>query len=854
VLIDVCCNLVDIKTCYERLLVEWNTVIMEEWAPVAWAKTLSNLDRANLLRRGWSAWPAEEHDPDSYWFRLAREVTKQIVGCGAELFPSYDLQHLVSIHDKSVLIAPRTHDNHSLFSILALFGVYVVQPPPHIFSVLEMIANNSRTSTLSPRSLHNLLCDSLTNITGPSFEVKAAHQVMEYLALTSSPPTLELLSDLPWFSRTDGSLVSLTSPSASTQWIIPETEEEAWLFADDPHMLAWNCVSDDLRVHLLKASAAEVLNVTPLHVALVSTFLASRFSHLDSSTDELPEAYVTHHFDWLVRFWTWIAQWPARENFFKTQAGRVQHLHLLPTSRKSLRKMSSQVVIFRNVSQVVVKAWGALGVHGLHDSIPRDAVSIFKEKHFALEQGTPGFVALLIKSCIMDRQPLLDQHSFKHIRDSLTSGLRLEAEPEFSVEDQNKLLQLPVFMVRLLPGNNSILGPASGKRIFISLPDNYPLPRLLNDQIVYVDMGDFSTANLIKLVDRNRLEICSELDILRLAIEHWDSQPTDLQDRFISNIFDNRRHTFELRERLKTLNFVSVNQIDHRVPPRGLIHPHSSLAVLYKGEAGKIPTGLLASRRYLLVMENESFVKSSLDESIVQERLEYLSSGAPDEKANVNKAAALVKLLNQSWRSSYGPHISRRRSMKWFPCNGLSLVDPDHCRDSHPGPHAHPYYYNFCLNILDGIVVSELGFRSALGWSDPIPSPVLIEQLRKTLNTSDRKRDRLVELLNYLGRLRSEGRLTREVEHLKQIVEGQLWIPVMRSIGSHNMATSKHAVLLESGLRPPFRQVDPQLRYPHFLLEMGCTQRYRPIKRWHKYDAILILCDIDPHLKPLSRS
>ena len=409
-------------------------------------------------------------------------------------------------------------------------------------------------------------------------------------------------------------------------------------------------------------------------------------------------------------------------------------------------------------------------------------------------------------------------------------------------------------MVRHLPGKNSTLGPASGKRIFINLPDDYPLPRLENDQIVYVDMGDFCTASLVRLVDRNHLKIFSELDILKLAIEHWDSQPMDLQDRFISNIFDNRRHTSELRERLKTLNFVTVNQVDHRVPPCGLIHPHSPLAVLYKGEAGKIPTGPLASRRYLLVMENESFVKSSLDESIIQERLDYLSSGASDEKGNVSKAASFVKLLNQSWRSSYGPLISRWRSMKWFPCNGLSLVDPDHCRDSHPGPHAHPFYYNFCLNMLDGIVVSEPGFRSALGWSDPIPSSVLIEQLRKTLNTSDRKRDRLVELLNYLGRLRSDGRLTGEVEHLKKIVEGQLWIPVMRSLGSHNMATSKHAVLLETSLRPPFRQVDPQLRYPHFLLEMGCTQRYRPNKRCLKYDVILILCNIDPHSKPLSRS
>ena len=857
-LIDICCNLVDIRTCYKRLLVEWNTIILEEWAPVAWAKTLSDLDPANLLPRGWSAWPAEEHDPDSYWFRLAHEVTKQIVGCGASLFPSYDLQNLVSIHDKPVLFTPRTDNNNSLFSILALFGVYIVQPPPQIFSALKVIANNFQASTLSPHSLHNLLCDSLTNITGPSFEIKAAHQVMRYLALTSSPPTLELLSDLPWFSRPDGSLVSLTRPSTNPRWIIPATEEEARLFADDPYTLAWDCVSDDLRVHLLKAQAAAVLNVTSLNVALVSAFLHSRFSHLDSFADELPEANATHHFDWLVRFWTWVAQWPARDSFFRTQAERVQHLHLLPTSRKSLRKMSSQVVVFQTIPQAAVTAWGALGVHGLHDSIPRDAVSILKEKSFALGQSAPGFVSFLIRSCDVNSRPLLDQASFKHIRDSLTSGLRPEAEPELSVQDQEKLLQLPVFMVRHLPGKNSTLGPASGKRIFINLPDDYPLPRLKNDQIVYVDMGDFSTANLIKLADRNRLEILSEFDILKLAIEHWDSQPMDLQDRFISNIFENRHHTFELRERLKTLNFVTVNQVDHRVPPRGLVHPHSPLAVLYKGEAGRLPTGRFSSSDYLLVMQSEGFVDFFLNESIIQERIEYFSSVYSEGKPIWQKATALVELLNQFWASSYRHLILGRRSLVWFPSNGLTLIAPDRCRDSHRGPHAHPYYYDLCLTVLNRVVVSSPGFRSALGWSesDPIPPHVLVEQLRQTLKLNlDGKGDRLIGLLNYLGQRYCDGALTSEVtDDLKQVIDGQLWIPVTarRALRSYDLVMSKYAVLSESSLTAPFHQVDPQLKYHRFLLEMGCTQRYFPLNLApQKCDTY---SSIGPHSKPLLRS
>ncbi|KIM49917.1 hypothetical protein M413DRAFT_439046 [Hebeloma cylindrosporum] len=808
----------------ERLLVEWNMVIMEEWAPAAWAKSLSELEPLNLLPRGWSAWPPEEHDPDSYWFRLAHEVTKKIVGCGESLFPSYDRRRLLSIDSKSVLFAQPTDNDCALFSILSCFDVHVVQPPPHIFGALKAIVANFQASVLSPLSLHTLLCHSVTHLPSKSFDVKAAHKVMDYLALTSSPPSLQLLSDLPWFSRTDGTFVSLNRAPANTQWIIPATEEEARLFTDDPHMLSWDCVSHDLRPHLLKPRTAEVLNVTPFNAELVSSFLSSRFSPLDSSCDELPDAHAARNVDWLLQFWTWVAQWPAREIFFRTQMGRVQHLHLLPTSHQSLRKMSSQVVIFQNVLQAVAEAWGTLGVHALHDSIPRDAVSVFKEKRFGLEKGTPGFVSLLIRSCIVDRQPLLDQHAFLHIRDSLASGLRFESEPELSIENQRKLLELRVFMVGHHPGERSILGSASGRRVFINLPDNYPLPRLDTD-VVYIDMRDFSTATLIRLVDRNRLEILSEIDVLKLAIDNWDAQPVDLQDRFIKNIFDNRRYTSELRDRLESLNFVSVNQVDHRVPPRGLIHPHSPLAVLYEGEAGRLPTGPFPSSDYLLVMQSERFVDSSLNESIVWERIEYLSSGSSQGESISRKAVAFVELLNQFWKRPYRPLILRGRPMVWFPSNDLSLIAPNRCRDRHRGDHAHPYYYDLCLRVLDVTRVTSPGFRSALGWSEPIPPHILVEQLRETLTRNlPEKASRLIELLNYLGQRYSD--VTSEVaDDLRQVIDDQRWIPVVaRSIESHALAASKHAVLSESGLGPPFRQVDPRLEH-RFLIEMGCTQR-----------------------------
>jgi hypothetical protein len=499
--------------------------------------------------------------------------------------------------------------------------------------------------------------------------------------------------------------------------------------------------------------------------------------------------------------------------------------------------MSSQVIIFQKVPQAAVEAWGALGVHGLHGSIPRDAVSILKEKTFAVEQGAPGFVSLLIKSCDVDQQPLLDQTSFSHIRDSLTLGLRLEAEPIFSLQDQQKLLMLPVFMVRHYPGKRSTLGSASGTYILMRLPDDFPLPRLESDDVIYVDMGDFATERLIRLVNRNRPQVHNELNILQLAINHWDHQPMDVQDRFIEKVFESRPRISALREPLKSLDFVTVDGKDHRVPPCGLIHPKSQLAELYEGEPGRIPTGRFALPDYLAVMQSEGFLDISLTELIVEERLQYLSLAPSDKTPIARKATAFVKLLDKSWKLSYRHLILQRRSMEWFPYDNMALVAPDRCRDSNQDSHAHPYYYDLCFKVLNGVVVRAPQFRSALGWSDAIPSHILVEQLRLTLKEEmNSKDDRLITLLNYLGQLYSASRLANEViEDLKEIVDGQLWIPVIaNSTRSLNLATSKHAVLSEeSKLASPFRQVDTQLKHHNFFLEMGCTKRYCLFKLYH---------------------
>jgi len=64
----------------------------------------------------------------------------------------------------------------------------------------------------------------------------------------------------------------------------------------------------------------------------------------------------------------------------------------------------------------------------------------------------------------------------------------------------------------------------------MSLSDDFPLP-FQYSPVVYVDLGDPDAKTLIQML----MQATDILDLLCIAVDHWDFQPSELQDRIIDN-------------------------------------------------------------------------------------------------------------------------------------------------------------------------------------------------------------------------------------------------------------------------------------------------------------------------------
>ncbi|KAF8963744.1 hypothetical protein BDZ97DRAFT_974471 [Flammula alnicola] len=301
-----------------------------------------------------------------------------------------------------------------------------------------------------------------------------------------------------------------------------------------------------------------------------------------------------------------------RKSFFD-KIGTITHLHLLPTSIGSLRKLSAQIIHFRNVNQASIDAWGLLGVYPVHPEIVSDAglISCLIQQSLAHIPRTSGYIVFLMRSCDSARQPQLSQGALASIRDSLLSGLPQDSRVELLPDEIKKLLSLRIFMVRKVEGSRG-LSAATGNRVFTNTDDDHPLPFLPDMQnVIYVDWKDSVTKALIGLVDF-AVKVHDHFDLLQLAIDNWGIQSNERQDVWVEKFLDNwRKLPHHLRSKLE-----------------GLPLSPSSLISLYTGEVGKIPVGRFSNSDYLTIMQNLGFVRFSLDEFVVAERLAYLHSAA----------------------------------------------------------------------------------------------------------------------------------------------------------------------------------------------------------------------------------
>lgn len=801
-----------------RRLVEWNRAIFDKFGPTAWVNILSDLS----VPSDWAAWPSEEHDKDSYWAKLTSSIIEIAITYKLSIFPlvSADGPLLyTALHDDSILLAPP--DPKVSLALLARLGLNIVQLPAHIFDILTSGSIQVSASVLAPTAVHKILRFRYLNDKQFSASQKDILDAIKYLVFSSTSPTVENIFGLPWLFHEDRSPAPLARSSMPPH-IVPATADEASiLFSSRNDMLSWASMSCELRDYLVRQASSSpsrrATNVILLTGDHVINYLQEKFRRFNSSEAEV--AADSAVIDWLACFWKWVMGWNKGDAFLDRYKD-FHDLHLLPTDHQTIRKMSSQIMVFKHINNASVAVLTQLGIHPLHSDLSRDdsLLRMLVKYSFAVTPQLRSYLSFLADNFVVAKLINLRVEDHVTIHESLYET-QLATKSTLSSSAKEKFSLLPIFHIRQENGKESILAPVFGEQqILVKVDTDVPVPLLPGRQPVYVDVSKPSTQKLIALVGSSKVH--NELDLLQLAIDNWRIQSSDLQDKFIQRIFDNLPKIS--RPQLRTLPFVTVDNSNQPVPPCDLIDPLSSLSQLYKNERGKFPAGKFATGNYLSMMRVYHFLKSGLDLGIVSERIEYLSN-AVYSPSILEKAKAFVKILDDNWEDAYGPSVVQARAITWLPSK--PLVSPSNSRDRYEGLHQHPHLYDLVLEVLAFAPLQSPGFRKALGWSDSVSTDVLLRQFSSALTSSLTRRSRVITLINYFGKHQISAEFLAD---LRKIVQDTKWVPVS-SQDPDAMSRTKYALLSETNLPAPFSQVDWRdisKDCENFLSAMGCTSRY----------------------------
>ena len=551
---DDLCNWTHCFFC--RRLVEWNKVIFEVWAPCAWADLLEELSSSNAP---WSLWPPAEKN--AYWKNLTLNLMKEVLRRNSPVFPvASDVASFLSLDDSSVLISPPSF-RLNLIHLLSNLGVKIVQPPAHIFAILESDDISIAARVLSPETLHDVLEAGYRHHQWHPHDPNTVGEIIEYLVVFILSPSLGNLIGLPWFVQPDGSPLTFQRPGVGPTCFIPSSEEETQLFGSHLQMLEWprSSFSDKLLSVLHHPGSSSILNVTLLQPCHVIDVLSRRFTQ-DNIVNGDPDS---PDFAWILAFWTWLEGWRSGNQAVgrtifeaKIWKNRLPSLYLLPTTSGRLRRLSERVIHISETDSSGASAWEKLGVPLLHCGVSSRAISMLSKEGFIETPEKSGFIPFLLDNSDPLLQNTLLPDDFEAIRRSLYSAAIRQRSffvPVCSINSAQKrvLEQLSIFYVRNAGGGRPALKSLGATRLHVTVLDDFPLP-FQHSPVVYVELGDPDAKTLIQML--GPMQATDVLDLLCIAVNHWDLQPSELQDCIIDLIFDNWRRLLPLtRKKLEDL-------------------------------------------------------------------------------------------------------------------------------------------------------------------------------------------------------------------------------------------------------------------------------------------------------------
>ncbi|KAJ6510488.1 hypothetical protein C8R45DRAFT_1088650 [Mycena sanguinolenta] len=818
----------------DSVLVEWNHILFDTFLPRTWAALLRVLLQEDQLKDVFRAWPPRQSEvfggDNAYWQALPAKLLACIVASRAEVWPVVagskggTLQHFADLG--SLLVASAEVDDATL-QALANAGLRVTQLPTYIVELLRSIGPAAQYTLLSPSVAYLGLSSQASEIQAMDAADRTA--LLEYLLQTKR---LEYLLGLPLIPLVNGFMAPVRRGAAPDHTMLSQVECDVFKTLDES-AVSLPSIPAYLRDLFRDSSALNISILSPEKVVsyLQSSPLGCDFSQRHEG--KLDDAVVA----WLTAFWAWLGTWPAHDLLFP----RIHNLYVVPT-RTGLESPEVGVFSELGADTALVSIFRSLGLAFLHPTFSADARKGLAHYPLVLK-GLSDIHLVLDRIRVAQNLQLEKDEAYTLSKHVLDCVLQTCQQRPLDENQRHKLRSLPIFPLltpsvivmpekspRALSGfrlpslhkkSKSVSLPnldRIGEGVTVlGIPSNTIAPLPVAAGVVYLDGANTNLALLPQLAPSSNSPL-SSADILALALEHFSLQSKSMQAKFLDFMVQNHNTLPPaLSKSLQTVPFIPVLDGTLQSPAHVIDPAKPELVAIYSESKDRIPTMQADDMLVLRHLRSLKLLTATLTLDLVAERIQFISS----RSASTESRLLTTQLLSMLYVSSLDcTSLEIPLEAKWLP-TATGLVGRGECLDAA----SQPELFDEVVPVLVRDIKLSQSLRAALGWDQPIPTSILLGQLRAIIRSGHASTLKLDCLIKEFS-----ARTLGEADHieLSSITTGKPWIP----IASNRLASTNYAVFASTFGLAGFYQIPFSLAdQPHvrsFLLRMGCTERPLP--------------------------
>ena len=625
--------------------------------------------------------------------------------------------------------------------------------------------------------------------------------LLEYLLSTN---TIENIVGISLIEQVDGSIISLSrrGDTPSNHVLLEPQDQEVFCHFDPRAILV--ATLPGIAIPHLKSTT--LLDVEPLKANHVMSYVGRAPSYFGLPA-ETSSGISDEYTGWVSKFLEWIHHSPLKNAL----RGWLRDRPLLPVDGGQLKMISNLIFSPKHTytNDGLVQFLQRLGFSFLHPGISDPAQQYLDPHLKSLDNprhvltSLPSFDQGLSTPDVVSLQDYILSHGHVARKDQVIQSILRKLPIYDHMNPTNPSLPEPSNPAPNYSTSWSRIPDDSKIRVVVVSPDIPLLPIAPN--IFFT-----SHLSLVQIL-YPKLVTVSDTDILKLAIHNFQSQPPELQARFLDQLTTTHIPKNSLSN-LQSIPFLLG--ADGRLhAPRSLVDPTSKFANLLPPDSPRLPQyrttpqhKIIASLRHL------SLLPDALTMEIFQEIVDVIVT-----KQDIRLSNSLLDFLDDDTTSWSLPNLLLDH--KWLETtNGLSSPN---------GSHGHQFA-ELCNNVLP-ILKRARSIQSSrllrdLHWDTPPTLQVVMAQFKALVNKSDPSCPELLPVTSFLGSNLGELSRSGQLQELEQSVKGRSWVPTHGS----TLTSTTFAIFKQDLAYHPFKYITSQFtddgNARSFLQAMGCKE------------------------------